>query len=175
MPDSVDNNLAARARAGDRQAYAALVKDHYRRVFLTCLGVLGRASEAEDVTQEVFLKAATRLRQIKDPALFAAWICRIARHESINLLRRNRRMKVKTDRLAESSDGREATHGIEIERAVEDLPRDLREPLVMVYFEGLEVREVARRLGRSQSRIYQRLRIAHERLRGLLVQQGDVS
>jgi len=163
------------AKCGDRAAYTQLIKDHYRSVFLTCLGVVGNPHDAEDLAQEVFITGLKRLGQLRDQAQFSAWIMQIARNHSINLLRSKRRIKMKADQIRQLPVGQEATHYIEVERALQKLPQELREPLVMYYFDGQEVKKVAEVLNVSASSVYQRLRLAHRQLHSLLVRQGDVS
>jgi RNA polymerase sigma-70 factor (ECF subfamily) len=163
------------AQCGDQAAYTQLIKDHYRSVFLTCLGVVGNPHDAEDLAQEVFITGLNRLGQLRDQAQFAAWIMQIARNHSINLLRSKRRLKMKAEQVRQLPVGQEATHYIEVERALLKMPQELREPLVMYYFDGQEVKKVAEVLNVSASNVYQRLRLAHKQLHSLLVRQGDVS
>jgi RNA polymerase sigma-70 factor (ECF subfamily) len=163
------------AQCGDRTAYTQLVKHHYRSVFLTCLGVAGNPHDAEDLAQEVFITGLKRLSQLRDQTQFSAWIVQIARNHSLNLLRSKRRIKMKVDQIKQLPVGQEATHYIEVERALRKLPQTLREPLVMYYFDGQDVKKVAQVLNISASSVYQRLRLAHRQLHSLLVRQGDVS
>ena len=163
------------AQYGDPAAYTQLIKDHYRSVFLTCLGVVGNPHDAEDLAQEVFITGLKRLGQLRDQTQFSAWIMQIARNHSINLLRSKRRLKMKADHIRQLPVGQEATHCIEVERALQKLPQALREPMVMHYFEGQNVKKVAEILNVSASNVYQRLRLAHKQLHSLLVRQGDVS
>lgn len=174
MSNSTDENLVARARAGDQEAYAVLVKHHYKRVFLTCLGVVGQAADAEDVAQEVFLKGWTAIRRLRDGSQFIPWIMRISRNHSINLLRKKGCIQRSMDKIAvQPSLGHEATHRVDLESALKQLSPDLREPLVLYYLDGQDAKKVAHRLNVSASNVYHRLRIATRRLHALLVEQGD--
>jgi RNA polymerase sigma-70 factor (ECF subfamily) len=167
--------FVALARGGDREAYAILIRRHYKQVFLTCLGVLGHQHDAEDMAQEVFVKGMTQLGSLRDDSQFGAWISRIARNTCINQLRKKKVSERYMDKQLEQSEGKAATHRINVERAVATLPEDLRLPLVMFYFDGQNVKQVAECLDMSASNVYQRLRNALTQLHGVLAESGDVS
>ncbi|MBP8305295.1 MAG: sigma-70 family RNA polymerase sigma factor [Phycisphaerae bacterium] len=173
MEGSTDKTLVAAACGGDRQAYAELIRLYYKPVFLACLGILGKPCDAEDTAQSTFLKGFTQVRRLRDGAQFRAWIMRIARNESINLLRRRQHMERSADNLVSPCAGQEATHSIDLDRALARLPEPLRSPLVMYYLDGRSVPKVAEHLSMSASNVYQRLRTGLRQLHQLLVEQGD--
>ena len=176
MDGLTDKTLVASACCGDRQAYAELIRRYYKAVFLACLGRLGRTCDAEDTAQEAFMKGFTEIRRLRDPGQFCPWIMRIAKNDSINLLRKRQRIDHSMDRLSQPADrGCEASHSIDLERALARLPEHLRQPLVLYYLDGQDVPKVADRLGMSASNVYQRLRTALHELHGLLIKQGDAS
>jgi len=171
---SMDKTLVAAACGGDRQAYAELIQLHYKPVFLACLGILGRTCDAEDVAQATFLKGFTEIQRLRDGAQFRAWIIRIAKNNSINLLRKRQRMDRSTDNLNDPpAAGHGATHTIDLDRALARLPEPLRSPLVMYYLDGQSVQKVAEQLSMSASNVYQRLRMGLQEIHRLLVEQGD--
>jgi RNA polymerase sigma-70 factor, ECF subfamily len=86
-----DLELLERYRRGDQAAFAELVIRYQRPIYNAAFWVLRRAEDANDVTQEVFLKVAERLNEYDPRFKFFSWIYRIAVNESLNLLRRNRR------------------------------------------------------------------------------------
>ena len=66
MDGLADKTLVAQACSGSRQAYAELIRRHYKAVFLACLGRVGRTCDAEDTAQETFLKGFTEIRRLRD-------------------------------------------------------------------------------------------------------------
>lgn len=175
MSQSFDIEQVLAAQRGDREAYTQLVRDHYRGVFMTCLGVVGHPHDAEDLAQEVFITGLQRLGQLREQERFSAWITQIARNHAINHLRDKRRLKMKAEKLKQQPQGKEPTHSVELERALGQLPLELREPLIWHHLDNQPVQAIAARLNQSASNIYQKLRQAHQQLRELLAQQGDVS
>src|SRR5512141_3284789 len=85
----------ARARAGDREAFRALVDKHSRNVFRLAFRMTGNEEDAEDVVQETFLKAYRNLQRFAGQAEFSTWLHRIAANCAVDALRRSasRRMQ----------------------------------------------------------------------------------
>jgi len=85
-----DGQLVARALEGDAWAEEALYRRHVRRVTDSATRVLGRTMEAEDVVQDTFLKAFSRLHTLRDPAVFERWLIRIAMNKVRGKLRKRK-------------------------------------------------------------------------------------
>jgi RNA polymerase sigma-70 factor, ECF subfamily len=83
-----DAPLAARARAGDAEAFEALVRRHQGLVYRTLLGLTGRAEDAEDGSQAAFVNAFRKIRDFAGTARFSTWLTRIAINEGLERLRR---------------------------------------------------------------------------------------
>ena len=82
-----DAALVAQARQGDASAFEGLVQRHQRRVYRVLLGITGNTAEAEDATQNAFLKAYLNLKGFKEEARFSTWLTRIAINEGLQRLR----------------------------------------------------------------------------------------
>jgi RNA polymerase sigma-70 factor (ECF subfamily) len=85
--EAVDAADVDRARAGDEDAFRALVERHSRGVFRLAFRMTGNEHDAEDVVQEAFLKAYRRLDQFESRAQFGSWLYRIAANCALDLLR----------------------------------------------------------------------------------------
>ena len=83
-----DHQLVARVCAGELEAFEDLVRKHKTRVYRTLIGITGDAIEAEDYTQNVFLKAYRNLSSFAGAARFSTWLTRIAINEGIEQMRR---------------------------------------------------------------------------------------
>lgn len=92
-PGPSDEALVARALEGDAWAEEALYRRHVRRITDAAVRVLGRTMEAEDVVQETFLKAFSRLDTLRDAALFERWLIRIAMNKVRGRLRKRRLLR----------------------------------------------------------------------------------
>ena len=80
-----------RAREGDREAFGRLVRRHQRRVYAAALHILGNHSDADDATQETFVKAFRGLPQFDGRADFFTWLYRITVNTALNTLRGGKR------------------------------------------------------------------------------------
>jgi RNA polymerase sigma-70 factor (ECF subfamily) len=85
-----DARLVARVRDGDVEAFEDLVRRHHGRVYRTLVGITGNADEAQDFTQNVFLKAFKNIGKFEGTAKFSTWLIRIAINEGIERVRSQR-------------------------------------------------------------------------------------
>lgn len=143
---------------------------HTRRVFSLAYRFTGRVDEAEDLTQEVFVKVYESLDQYRESdGAFGAWLGVVARHQAIDHYRRKRQERLRrveepetVERAAADDEGPLAELERDervrlVHRAVRALPSDLREPLVLCDLQGLPYDEIAATLtlplGTVKSRI----------------------
>ena len=172
MDGCSDENLVMASRKGDKNAYAQLIREHYEHIFIVCLGVVGNVEDAEDATQEAMLKGFMQLKKLRNSSQFRQWITKIAKNLCLNLIRRKRRGKRIVAEKA-TSVVREQRRNDRLQQAIEHLPLEIRQPLVMYYFDSRSVQSVADDMNISTSAVYSRLRCAIKELHRLLAGQGD--
>lgn len=170
-----DAALVERARRGERAAFEALVRRHYRTAYLTALGRLGQPADAEDVCQDAFLRALERLDDCRHPERFAAWLLQIVRNAASNY---RQYLKVRTAApLEEVNPGRDATAPAEarrgelrehLERALAELTAVQREVVLRHDLEGWSHKEIAAQLRMSEVSSRQHLFQARKALRSRL-------
>jgi RNA polymerase sigma-70 factor (ECF subfamily) len=171
-----------RVLAGDPGAFRSLVEAHERAVFGLCRRLLyGNETEAEDLTQETFLRAYKYLGRLDDRSRFAPWLYQIARslcrdrRRRIDLERRAIEARVETLRRKPLQSAEYAPEGAAtgpVTLALSDLPADEREALMLRYFHGLSYDEIAQRYQLSFSQVDHLIRRARARLaRRLLVRE----
>jgi RNA polymerase sigma-70 factor (ECF subfamily) len=163
--------LVERAQGGERQAFGELVERFEGTVYAVVLQRLHDSTEAEDVTQEVFIHGVRKLGRLRDPQCFAGWLCRAAVRLAHNRMARRRLcQRFEEDQTAAPAPGplevllqaeRRAAvwHGLRRLRPLD------RRTLVAFYFRGRSVREMARRFHVSAGTIKSRLHTARSRLR----------
>jgi RNA polymerase sigma-70 factor (ECF subfamily) len=173
--------LVALAKAGQREAFAALMRRGNQRLFRIARAVVRDEGEAEDVLQEAYVRAFASLADFRGEASILTWLTRIVLNEAHGRLRK-RRPTVELDALeaAQADPGRVLIFpGAEdpeqgaaraevrrlVERAVDDLPEDFRVVFIMRDVEGLNVEETAAALGVKPETIKTRLHRARRRLR----------
>jgi RNA polymerase sigma-70 factor (ECF subfamily) len=97
--ESLDAALLARARRGDRAAFAAIYSQYERAAFGLALRILGRGVEAEDAVHDAFVRAFEKISGYRGDAPFGAWIKRLVANAAIDRLRRERRWREDDDAL----------------------------------------------------------------------------
>src|SRR5258708_40144625 len=128
--------------AGDQDAFARLYADYVRMVRAILLGRVPRR-DVDDLAQEVFLTAYTRIRELRDPAAFGGWIATIARNRATDHLRRTREQVALPDEMPGGDPiETEAVAVLEIVRA---LPEPYRDPLRARLARGVSVNHVGHR------------------------------
>lgn len=142
---------AGASRAAREAAFHTLVDRYHRRVFAVCLPVVGSVSDAEDATQETFLKLARGAASFRSEAKLSTWLYRVARNVSIDHVRRDARRPqtpvAAVDELDDApiepdpSGGTDAA--VSVRGALEALDPLSRELLLLVAVEGLSYAEVA--------------------------------
>jgi len=136
------------------------------------LSIVG-PTDADDVTQDVFLKVFHRIADLRDPGAIGAWLCGIARNVARDFLRRRRRRQAAPldhePQAAERGDGELAERVLALVRT---LPDAYRETLVLRLVEGLSGPEIAERTGLTHGSIRVNLHRGMEMLRPLLHKEG---
>jgi len=170
-----DSTLVARTLAGDEAAFAALVERHWHTAFGSAWAVLGSAGDAEEMAQATFVQVFEKLAALRDPGAVGGWVWRIARDTALKHIRKHGRMKPAAEVPDSARDEdrpftplvqreeREALHA-----AMNELPHEMREALMMRYWQELEYEEMARRTGMSEMALYQRVCRGLKKLRELL-------
>jgi RNA polymerase sigma factor (sigma-70 family) len=173
--------IVARVRAGDRDAYAYLVRRHAPTALRTA-ALLGAGPDAEDVVQEAFVKAYARLGSFRPGSSFRPWLLRIVTNETRNLHRGAGRRRAReqlawsrTERLLLNEEPLESVLSHERRKAlVESLRRlDERDRQVVVcrYLVGLDEAESAAVLGWPRGTVKSRLSRALRRLESMLQEE----
>ena len=171
MLEHEDIQLVAASRAGDREAYAALVRRHAKRVYAICLGMLGDVADSEDMAQETFVNAMTHLHTLRDEGRFGGWIAGIARNLCRDLLRSRARRR---DLIKAQAEVDEVVDGdfSDLHAALAELPETYRLPLVLFYFDGKDTQKLAEELNLSRAGACTRLSRARKELRRQLAKQA---
>ena len=176
---ATDEIIVERALTGDAEAFGELVRRWERRIFALTYGMLGREEDARDATQETFLAAFRCLRNFRGEAKVSSWLHRIAVNQCIT---RQRRAKVRSESALEDeqetnagsfamplshspahvAEGRQETAAVR--RAINSLPVELRQVVVMKEFEELTFREIADVLDLPLSTVKSRLYTALKQL-----------
>ena len=159
--------------APDRdERFVSLVDRYQEQVLRVCCIYLGDRSQAEDAVQETFLKVYRTLDKFRGESSEKTWIMKIAMHVCYDMNHtgwfRHTSRHVTPDMLAEQAAEPKDERDGELAEAVQKLPRRLREVILLYYYEGMKVNEIADALKLSHSSVSGRLIRGREKLRNML-------
>lgn len=183
--------LVQQAKAGDRDAFAALVTAYESKIYNLALRYLGNREDAMDASQEVFLRVFRFLPGFQEESGFSTWIYRIGVNVCKDMLtKRSRRNEQSIEmpdeeeesRTAEIADRRydpaQLMEGQELRAVLADtiaeLPEQQREMIVLRDIQGLSYEEIAQVLSLESGTVKSRLSRARENLRKKLLQNGNI-
>ena len=166
--------IVERARAGDRSAYGELVERFQPTVYALALSRLRNPTEAQELVQEVFIHAMTKLGQLRDPRCFAGWLRQITERMAINRLTRRGAVRATDpvfldnvqaagttplDDLIQSEQKAKLWAGLDRLKPVD------RATLVAFYIRGRSLKQMSREFETPVGTIKRRLHVARNRLR----------
>lgn len=167
----MDDELAGRVRAGDREAFEALLHRHARAMLQFADFVLHDRSAAEDAVQEAFMTAWKKRAQMRDPGSFAPWLRRIVLRECLRWRRHPFwRMVAIPDRVVAPTV--DSAEHVDVAKAVARLSPRLRVVIFLHYYEDQTLKQVATELRIPESTAKTRLYEALRRLETLLPGYG---
>lgn len=174
LPTAVVSDPIARARGGDETAFQEVYRAHVGRVYALCLRLAGDRADAEELTQDVFVRAWERLATFRGESAFGTWLHRLAVNTFLmarrTRIRRERRVMPADDPGALERPGAAPPAGLrlDLERAIARLPEGAREVFLLYDVEGYGHKEIAAMLGIAAGTSKAQLFRARRLLRGWL-------
>lgn len=183
LKTAADFDLAQRAAGGELPAFEEIYNRHHRRVYSICLRMLQNASEAEDLTQDVFIQLYRKIGSFRGDSAFTTWLHRMTVNQ---VLMHFRKRTVKFEKVTEEGEtpdqpvpGTQNPHKMQIvdkialENAIDQLPTGYKNVFVLHDVEGFEHEEVARILGCSVGTSKSQLHKARLKLQRLLKKKAN--
>jgi len=179
-----DHELVAKVLAGRTDAYTQLVSRYYGQVYAIAYSYLQQREAAEELAQDVFVRGFLHLDKLADRDRFAHWLSRIARNLALNWLRDHRRRSevlkmlpldgVQEEPRDSSPSPRDAASAAELEKwlqeALATLPPDLREAVLLHFFENVPKNQIAELQGVNPSTLGRRIDAALLQLQAKLAE-----
>jgi len=176
--DFSDLQLARRAAEGDVSAFETLYERHHRKTYSLCLRMLGNQTDAEDLTQEVYVQLFRKIGSFRGESAFSTWLHRMTVNQ---VLMHFRKRSVKSEKTSEDGELPEqvvvgssnplkmaVVDRIALAKAVAGLPPGYKKIFLLHDVHGFEHEEIARMLGLSVGTSKSQLHKARQKLRKLL-------
>ncbi|MFC1690273.1 RNA polymerase sigma factor [Pseudomonadota bacterium] len=173
-PDCPEELVVGLARTGDRKAFEDLVRRRQAWLRNLMRRLCSDTALADDLAQQVFLKAWLKIRMLKQPRAFGAWLKRMAVNVWLHYLRKNDALR-KADELEDfEKPQHEATSlGMDLDGALATLPPSVRLCVVLSYQEGMSHGEIAKITGFPLGTVKSHIRRGTLRLQELLAAYAD--
>ncbi len=185
LPDLSNTEAVARLRAGDQEVFTRLYQTCYRMVYLQAMKILGRADQAEQVVQDVFIAVFRSIDKLKDPETLRSWIggiaVRLALHQRqkltdsheftleeeamLDLLDSGPPVSSPEDTLCERDTG------LILGELVDQLPDEQRTAVMLYYYDQCPVRQIASILQCAEGTVKSRLNYARKALEKLILKR----
>ncbi len=184
-PPMGEQQLISEALAGNERAFRTLVERYMKQTYNVAFSCVGDHDSAEDITQEVFVKAHSKLSSFRGEAGFGTWLYRITLNLSLNYLQQRRRKTERTVDLTEGIPGNDSSHETHaeatdqrahIERALHELPTLQRAVVILRHLDGLSTRQVSHILRCSEGTVKTHLFRGLKKMRTklLFLQEGSL-
>lgn len=166
--ERTDSELLAALSSGDRRAFEEIYHRHKRRLYSYCLRMLNSSDAAQDVVHHAFVTLLEQHRSIRQPEKLCGWLLTIASHRCHRVLaERVRYVSADSDNLephlVEDTAGERVSARL-ISRALEGLPPEMREMIILREYEDMSYKEIAEVLQVNESTVKFRLHTARKKL-----------
>lgn len=177
ITETSTETLVLQARQNDANAYGCLYERYFFMVLATTTKVMYNTHDAEDLAQDVFIQALSKLNQLKRPASFPGWIRTMAHRMALNFsLRKKPKLRLAANQYIEEACDTKTIEALEAAEQRAILMKGLgrlrlmdRRTLETFYLDELSIRELADFFGAPQGTIKRRLHVARKRLHKELV------
>ena len=180
-------------KEGDMNAFSVLVTNYENKILNHCYRMLGNVTDAEDATQEVFVKVFRFIKSYSEQSSFSTWIYKIASNVCLDFIRKNRRHTKDTVSLHQkNAEGEEFLLSVQdegpspydetrkkeakrkLDEALQKLSDDQRQVVILRDVEGFSYEEIARVTGSAPGTVKSRLNRARQNLQELLKEDKEL-
>jgi RNA polymerase sigma-70 factor (ECF subfamily) len=169
----INGSVIEACQQGDRDAFQLLFESYKDKVFSIAVYSVGDRALADDVTQQIFLKLFTAIRQFRGESEFTTWLYRLVVNACLDERRRRKRwlpwgetvaMKNPVDRKPQEKQFARLEVAEAVQAAIGELKPKFRLPILLKYIEGLSYEEIASVMGCSKGTVASRLNRGHSQL-----------
>ncbi len=169
-----DEQLIKEVISGNQTAFKSLMEKYQLQVFRTVMGFVHTKEDAEEVTQDIFIRVYQSLSSFHHDAEFSTWLYRITVNMSLNFLRSNRKNRIlqsleaifsyRSEEKTPLEDMEQAERDRRIRMAIDALPEKQRMAFILSRYEELPQKKIAEVMNRSEGAVEQLLQRAKENL-----------
>lgn len=171
--DCSEKELVEACKRGYRQARRVLYETHRDRVMSLMMRITGNEHDAQDLSQQAFVRVMDRIGNFRGESALGTWIHRVAVNEALQHIRRKKRYQHITETISRQPRWSESVHedpsvSLDMHDALDKLPDRMRKMVLLRYERGLDYSEIADSLGVKQGTVASGLNRARKRLKAIL-------
>lgn len=178
-----DDIIIDRVKNGDKNAYSQIVDRYKDKVYSLVYGIVRNEETAQELAQDIFIKAFTALKKFRKESSFSTWIYRIAYNTAISETRKNKLKVLSFDEQLEKASSEDLSASLEAEdnnkakkellhQALNQLHAEERLILMLYYFEEQSIDEISKSSGLSQSNVKVKLFRLRNKLKDIMTRMG---
>jgi len=174
MVNSNKQDCIKRVKAGDFRAFSQIVSDYQQMVFTVVFRIVNNREDAEDITQEIFIKVFKSLDSFKEESEFSTWLYRIAYNTTLSEIRKRKIVFASYDDDFSTLKDEEVSENIEdrateerifyLEQALKTLPAEDALLITMFYLDNQSIEEISRIANLSQANVKVKLHRIRKKL-----------
>ena len=171
--DCSEKELVDACKRGYRQAQRVLYETHRDRVMSLMMKIAGNEDDAQDLSQQAFIRVMDRIGDFRGESALGTWIHRVAVNEALQHIRRKKRYQRITETISQHPRWTESVHedpsvSMDVHEALGKLPDRMRQMVLLRYERGLDYSEIAESLGVKQGTVASGLNRARKQLKAIL-------
>lgn len=136
-----NSSFISKAKSGDNEAFIALIEEHITSIYRVAKGILSIEDDIEDAIQSTILMAYRNIKNLKNDDLFKTWIIRIVINESNKIYNLNKKC-IDIEKVKEKC-SYDKYINLDLQRAIDELPEDLKIIILLFYFEDLKITQIS--------------------------------
>lgn len=153
-------------REEDKEEFISNINQNRLKMYKTAIAILKNEDDANDAIQDTLYSAYKNYENLKEKAYFSTWVIRILINKCYDIINKNKKIAYIDDSITENTTGTEDNYEIEnsLEWVLKQIDKDLKDIVVLYYYDELSVTEISNILGTPQGTVKSRLARAREQI-----------
>jgi RNA polymerase sigma-70 factor (ECF subfamily) len=169
-----DEHILIRIRAGDEECFIQLVDTYKKKIIALCYSYTKDSHEAEDLSQEVFISFYKNIDNFRGDCSISTYIYKIAVRKCLDFKKKRSMKSMLIEVFKDKGKSEELDDKIFIRQCIDELPKDIKVPVILFYYVGLNQKEIGKVLNITQKAVEGRIYRGKQKLKDKLLKGGNI-
>lgn len=169
-----DEELMAKIRLGDQKSFIYLVDNYKKKILALCYSYTQDSHEAEDLSQDVFITFYKNANKFREQSSISTYLYKIAVSRCIDFKRKLSIKSMLTGIVNASVKAEDLDQKIYVRQCINKLPKEIKIPIVLFYYVGLDQKEIGKILNISQKAVEGRIYRGKQKLRAMFIKEDGI-